>query len=64
MTEEDSGRLVLLASHMDLHFMRTVGDKVSGVASKLYRVDAGQKPEFPFIGRTSLLDVIDMAETL
>ena len=64
VSEEDRGRLKLLASHVDLQFMRTVGDEVGGVASKLDGVDAGEKPEFPFIGRTSLLDVIDMAQTL
>ena len=44
--------------------MWTVAVKLARVASQLDWIDAGDEPKLPFIGRSSLLDVVDMAQTL
>ena len=62
--KQHSSRLMLLIRYMHLQFVRTVCIEIASIASQFHRINAGQETEFPFIGRTSLLDVIDMAETL
>ena len=64
MGEKDGRRLMLLVGYVDLQLMGTVGIEIASVAPKLYWIDTGQETKLPFIGRTSLLDVIDMAKTL
>ena len=62
--KQHSSRLILLTGYMHLQFVRTICNEFGSIASNFDRINAGQETEFPFIGRTSLLDVIDMAETL
>ena len=64
MEEEEGGDLVLLIGNVDLQLVRTVGVEVAGVAPQLDRVEAGEVPQLPLVGRAPFLDVVHMAQSL
>ena len=64
MVEEDGRNLMLLVGHVNLDLVRAVGLELAGVAPQVNWIDAGQESELPLVVRTSLFNVIDVAETL
>ena len=61
MLKEQGRDLMLLVVDVDLELVRTVGVEITSIAVKFNWVQAGEEPQLPLIGRSTLLDVVDMA---
>jgi hypothetical protein len=53
-----------LVGHMELQLVQAVGVVVASVAPELNRIGHGQELELPLVLRSTLLDVVDMVQTL
>ena len=55
---------MLLVGNVDLQLVGTIGNKVTGIAPQLNRVQAGEQSQFPLVGGPTFLDVVHMAKAL